>query len=79
MLAHALQVWGAYGPRDKVPREHRVFARDGWRCTAPGCSSYRNLHGHHIVFRSAGGSDDLGNLTTPLAVYASRHVRFRGA
>jgi hypothetical protein len=74
MLAHALQVWGAYGPREKVPREHRVFVRDGWRCMAPGCSSYRNLHGHHIVFRSAGGSDALDNLTTLCAWHHQRGV-----
>ncbi len=74
MLAHALQVWGAYQPRDTIRREHRVFARDGWRCTAPGCSSYRNLHGHHIVFRSAGGSDDLANLITLCAWHHQRGV-----
>jgi hypothetical protein len=22
------------------------------------CTSYRNLHAHHVVFHSAGGSDD---------------------
>jgi hypothetical protein len=27
----------------------------------PGCTSYRNLHDHHIHYRSAGGSDDLSN------------------
>ena len=58
MLEHALSVWGACQPLAAVAREHRVFVRDGWRCTVPGCSSYRNLHGHHIVFRSRGGADD---------------------
>src|SRR6185295_16023673 len=59
MLEHALAEWCA------VPnREHRVFERDGWRCTVPGCSSYRNLHAHHVVFRSHGGSDEPANLTT---------------
>ena len=61
MLEHAFLAWGAY---ERVRREHRVFARDGWRCTVPGCSSYRNLHDHHIVYRSAGGSDDESNRTT---------------
>ena len=81
MFDHAFEAWGLKNRR--VPREHRVFERDGWRCTAPGCSSYRNLHDHHIVFRAAGGSDDLGNRTTLCAwhhlrgVHAGR-VRCRG-
>jgi hypothetical protein len=56
MFDHALEAWGANEPH--VRREQRIFARDGWRCTAPGCSSRRNLHDHHVVFRSLGGSDD---------------------
>jgi len=40
-----------------------VYIRDGWRCTAPGCSSRRNLEDHHIVYRSRGGSDHLDNRT----------------
>ena len=81
MFDHAFEAWGANDSH--VRREHRVFERDGWRCTLPGCSSYRNLHDHHIVFRAAGGSDDLGNRTTLCAwhhlrgVHAAR-VRCRG-
>ena len=40
----------------------------------PGCSSYRNLHAHHISFRSAGGSDDPANLTTLCAWHHLRGV-----
>jgi 5-methylcytosine-specific restriction endonuclease McrA len=47
-----------------LQREHRVFERDGWRCTFPGCTSYGNLHDHHIAYRSHGGPDDLWNRTT---------------
>ncbi len=72
MLDHALDAWGA--DEDRVARAHRVFARDGWRCTAPGCSSFRNLHDHHIVFRSAGGSNDLANRTTLCAWHHLRGV-----
>ncbi len=72
MFDHAFEAWGAKDRR--VPREHRVFERDGWRCTVPGCSSYRNLHDHHIVFRAAGGSDDLGNRTTLCAWHHLRGV-----
>jgi len=47
---------------------------DGWRCTVPGCSSRRNLHAHHIVYRSAGGSDALENQTTLCAWHHQRGV-----
>jgi hypothetical protein len=72
MFDHAFETWGANDPR--VRREHRVFERDGWRCTVPGCSSYRNLHDHHVVFRSAGGSDDPANRTTLCAFHHLRGV-----
>jgi hypothetical protein len=75
MLDHAIAVWSvdARG-RTRVRREHRVFERDGWRCTVPGCSSYRNLHDHHIVFRSRGGSHALANRTTLCAAHHLRGV-----
>jgi len=72
MLGHCLDVWALGDPGAR--RRHRIFERDGWRCTAPGCSSRRNLHDHHIVFRSAGGSDDLGNRTTLCAWHHLRGV-----
>ncbi len=72
MLEHAFDAWGANDPH--VRREHRVFARDGWRCTVPGCSSFRNLQDHHVVFRSASGSDDLANRTTLCAWHHQRGV-----
>jgi hypothetical protein len=57
MLDHALEAWGSHGPLPKkLSKKYRVFARDGWRCTMPGCTGYRNLQDHHIVFRSVGGS-----------------------
>jgi hypothetical protein len=75
MFDHALESWGTNDPR--VRREHRVFARDGWRCTVPGCTSYRNLHDHHIVFRSVGGDDELANRTTLCAYHHLRGVHAR--
>ncbi|MFN2425886.1 MAG: HNH endonuclease signature motif containing protein [Candidatus Binatia bacterium] len=51
-----------------------VFERDGYRCTAPGCSSYANLHDHHIVPRSAGGSNEQSNRTTLCAWHHLRAV-----
>jgi 5-methylcytosine-specific restriction endonuclease McrA len=60
------------------PREHRIMQRDGWRCSVPGCTSYRNLHAHHVVFRSAGGSDAAENLTTLCAAHHQRGVHGGG-
>lgn len=52
---------------DEVRRE--VGERDGWRCRACGAaaefksrSALKNGHAHHIVYRSAQGSDALDNL-----------------
>lgn len=53
-----------------VKQVSAVAARDGGRCrvcgvrvTAPGDGDpSRFAHTHHIVYRSAGGSDDLSNL-----------------
>jgi hypothetical protein len=53
-------------------RRYRIFERDGWRCRVPGCTSRRNLHGHHVVFRSEGGGDQDDNLVT---VCATHHLR----
>ncbi len=66
---HCIDTWWL-----STPREHRVFERDGWRCTGPGCTSQRNLHAHHVLFRSAGGSDDDANLTTLCAAHHQRGV-----
>ncbi len=69
MFDHCIDTW-----RCPTPRAHRVFERDGWRCTVPGCTSQRNLHAHHVLFRSAGGSDDDANLTTLCAAHHQRGV-----
>lgn len=69
MFDHCTAAWWR-----NAPREHRVFARDGWRCTVPGCTTQRNLHAHHVLFRSAGGGDDLVNLVTLCAAHHQRGV-----
>jgi hypothetical protein len=86
MLDHALRSWDVDDPflRRRLRREYAVFERDGWRCTVPGCTSRRNFHAHHIHFRSAGGGDELTNLTTLCAFHHLRGVhagglRVRGA
>ena len=49
-----------------------VIERDGYRCAVPGCTSRRNLHDHHIEFRSAGGSDSPENRITLCAFHHQR-------
>jgi len=85
ILDHVLATWAAagLGGRRAIPPEHRVFARDGWRCVVPGCTSHRNLQAHHVRFRSAGGSDALFNLATLCAAHHQRgvhggHLRIHG-
>lgn len=75
MLDHALAAWQVRDP--ELRTDHRVFERDGWRCQFPGCSSLRNLHGHHIRFRSKGGDDDLSNLVALCAWHHQRGVHAR--
>ena len=77
MLDHALTSWGvddAWLRRRMSKRHYAVLDRDDWRCVFPGCSSRRNLHLHHIQFRSAGGSDHVSNLTTLCSFHHQRGV-----
>ena len=54
------------------PRRTRaVLTRDG-ACRFPGCGSRTGLEVHHLVPRSAGGTDEIGNLA---AVCAPHHRR----
>jgi hypothetical protein len=64
LLARVVADWEAE-PSHRDP----VFARDGWRCTVPGCSSRRNLHDHHVRFRSHGGDNRRTNRTTVCAAH----------
>jgi hypothetical protein len=77
MLDHALESWAvddAWLRRSIGKRHHAVLERDDWRCVFPGCTSRRNLHVHHIRFRSAGGSDEPSNLMTLCAFHHQRGV-----
>ena len=72
---HVLREWGADPTSElQIPRAHRIFARDGWRCSVPSCTSQKNLHAHHIVPRSAGGGNEPPNLTTLCAYHHLRGV-----
>jgi hypothetical protein len=72
MFDHVIASWWV-----STPRAYQVFARDGWRCSVPGCTSQRNLHAHHVLFRSAGGSDGGDNLITLCAAHHQRCVHGR--
>src|SRR6185369_2851330 len=66
LLRHVIDYWEA------TPRHHDpIFARDGWRCAVPACSSRRNLNDHHITFRSRGGSNARWNR---IAICAAHHL-----
>lgn len=51
------------------------LARDGYRCTVPGCRSKYRLTADHIVRRSDGGDDALGNLRTLCGPHHSEVTR----
>jgi hypothetical protein len=81
MLDAALLAWTLRDPRAR--RRDPVVARDGYRCAVPGCTSRRNLHDHHLRFRSAGGGDEPANRVSLCAFHHQRclHVglmRIRG-
>ncbi len=55
-------------------RRYRIFERDGWRCRVPGCSSRRNLHAHHVIYRSHGGCDEDDNLAVLCATHHQQGI-----
>jgi len=56
----------------KVTRDYAILKRDRFRCQVPGCNCRRNLHIHHIIWRSKGGTDDPANL---IVLCARCHLR----
>ncbi len=74
MLDHAVRSWRLDDPwlGRRRPEGLRIFERDRWRCVVPGCTSRRNLHAHHIQFRSRGGGDEASN---QVALCAFHHLR----
>jgi hypothetical protein len=51
----------------RLERRHRIIARDGYRCTVPGCTSRMNFHSHHLEHQAQGGTDDEWNQATGCA------------
>ncbi len=77
-LACDAQVREADGPnRATIPPSVRakVLARDGHRCTTPGCGATRFLEVHHVAPRSEGGTNRIENLVDPLLAVSSVHPR----
>jgi len=62
LVLHAITHW-----ESTPPHRDPVFARDGWRCAVPACSSRRNLHDHHVTYRSHGGGNERTNRVTVCA------------
>jgi hypothetical protein len=56
----------AYDKKDprRYALNHKVFERDGWQCTCPGCSSRGHLENHHPKRRSQRGPNTMENGTT---------------
>jgi hypothetical protein len=69
LLLHVIREWESQ-PQHRDP----IFARDGWRCTVPGCGSRKNLHDHHRQFRSRGGTNDRSNRTSNCAWHHLRGI-----
>ncbi len=81
LLSHAIRTWVEQG---ELFEDYADFERDGFRCTAPGCTGRNNLHSHHIRFRSHQGPDEAWNRTTlcayhhERALHRERTLRIRG-
>jgi hypothetical protein len=70
LLDCALLAWTLRDPGARRPDP--VLERDAWLCLVPGCSSRASLHDHHVLFRSAGGSDAAENRVTLCAFHHQR-------
>ena len=51
----------------------KVFVRDRFACTYPGCRSTRFLEAHHIKHRADGGRHELWNLTLLCDAHHTQH------
>jgi hypothetical protein len=69
IAAHFVEVWKRVGAR-RMTLQQRILRRDRWLCQVPGCSKAA-AHVHHIIPRSAGGTDDEKNL---ISLCAAHHL-----
>jgi len=72
LMDHFLAVYDSAQFR-ALKERYPLFARDAWRCQAPGCNSYSGLHRHHIRFRGQGGGDESQNLVVVCELCRYRH------
>jgi hypothetical protein len=63
LVAEALHEWEREDPKRK-PREAKILVRDDYRCMVPICSGMGQLEVHHMVYLSAGGSEEEWNKVT---------------
>ena len=69
---HFLEVHQGTVPRPRTLSQ-KAIARDRGRCLVPGCSRAA-AHGHHVLFRSAGGKNALPNLGSLCVAHHLRGV-----
>ncbi|MDJ0848385.1 MAG: hypothetical protein QNK04_08415 [Myxococcota bacterium] len=72
ILGEALLSWTRRDPSARRPDP--VIERDGYLCANPGCTSQRNPHDHHVIYRSCGGGDEEVNRLTLCAYHHQRCV-----
>jgi len=60
LLEDLVETWDPPEHADDLSADP-IFVRDGWRCSAPACSSRRNLEDHHVHYRSHLGSNGQHN------------------
>jgi hypothetical protein len=70
LLEEAAFVWDDPRAAPRRPADP-IYRRDGYRCTAPGCTARVAIEEHHVVFRSRGGSDAP---TNRIALCAAHHA-----
>ena len=75
LLDHAIATWTLRDPSARPPDP--VIERDRYLCAVPGCSSRCSLQDHHIVFRSAQGSDAPEDRITLCAFHHQRCLHLR--
>jgi hypothetical protein len=60
LLEDFVETWDVEHAR-RPRADQAIHERSGWRCSAPGCTSRRNLENHHVVYSGRGGSDEAWN------------------
>jgi len=67
IAAEFVETWRLFDD-ERNTLHKQILERDDGLCQVPGCSRAAD-HAHHIVFRSAGGTDDHWNLVSLCAAH----------